>query len=303
MWKNTLAILSFIGACIVAMTIVLIDPKQVLQNNEKDHPPIAKIVELDGLVETQKARSATVEKLTGPQDLHAQEAIETSSMASATLEFRDGLRLKLMDATRVIGDIEAGSANHVNVTVLRGQVHILIDSKDGRTSVYKDGIRLSMASTSQKPPDTVISLPPPSSPLPPEEPSVAETLPEEPANTPTPPPQPPSVLPRKKDVGELRSTPGLSNEEITRVISQQSSRFHRCYVASMNRTGKSKQKGTLWVAFTINPNGKVSGNKVARSPFADQTLNNCLIEVVGRTIFPSFSGQAISVSEFPITAE
>ncbi len=305
MWKNTFAIIAFIGACLVATTLILLDPQQIFQTPSKDgtSPLIGKIVETEGHVQTQLPRTLSLQKLTGPRGLHALETLETGEGSSSIVEFPDNLRLKLFQTTKIIGDFEAGTQGHINVTVLRGQVQVLVDPKDARTSVFQDGVHLTAGSGPPSMKNSVISLPGPADTSPPDEASVIETLLEEPAATPTPVPVPPRVLPRKKNVGDLQPTPGLSNEEITRTLAQQSTRFHRCFIASMNRTKRAKPSGTVWVGFMINTNGKVSAAKVARSPHTDQTLNNCLVEVVGRTIFPSFIGRAISVSEFPIAAE
>lgn len=76
--------------------------------------------------------------------------------------------------------------------------------------------------------------------------------------------------------------------------------FYKCYSQLLQKTpGVSGQTS---IAFTILPTGKVSDSEVSSSSLADTQFKKCLVNVIDRVEFPSFSGASLS-TVFPIRFE
>lgn len=319
MWKYGFAVLAFLIAAVLAF----LEPRQFLRKSRATHV-VAYIVATEGKVQSQAPRELEWQSITANQGLaatgttdlkdaqlrtplNAQELLETDADGSATIEFPDGLKIKLNADTRVVADFEAGSREKIQVSILRGNVEILATGAKSLTTIFKDGHpiqpQLGSTDTAKNPLITSPAQPPPA-PQASDEPAVAAILPEEPVATATPDDaKPPKTLPSKEAAKTDLSNNSLSNDEITAALAGQSPRFQRCYLGWMNRSNRRKPEGMVFVAFSILNSGKVASTRLVRSPFDDKTLHDCLLEVVSRTSFPSFEGETILVSEFPLSVE
>jgi competence CoiA-like predicted nuclease len=98
----------------------------------------------------------------------------------------------------------------------------------------------------------------------------------------------------------LKSGSSLGDDDINRVMHNQTSFLHRCYINYMFRTQKLDPSGQVVLSFLIEPSGKVKDTKVVSSPIADEQLNHCLTDVINRANFKEFSAQAVFVQAYPI---
>ena len=119
----------------------------------------------------------------------------------------------------------------------------------------------------------------------------------------------------------------LTDAEISRQIRGQSSFFQRCYLSYISRSQEpssdktpggaphpgagfglaggpvGQQSGDVVLSFKIQPTGKVGDAKVSKSDLNNPTLLKCLTEVLERTSFRAFNGEAITIEEFPISLQ
>lgn len=93
---------------------------------------------------------------------------------------------------------------------------------------------------------------------------------------------------------------GLSDAEISRVVSLQVPMLTRCY-DNFLRSGESK-KGQMQLSFSILPQGVVEAVKVLSSDFSETNLDRCVQEVFSRSKFKKFEGKPIVVN-YPVRFE
>lgn len=92
----------------------------------------------------------------------------------------------------------------------------------------------------------------------------------------------------------------LSNEYIYETISEQRANFRECYLKHLKNNPASR--GSMRLAFTINPNGKVSKTSILETTIADQAFGQCITTVLSRCKFRPFDASPI-VAQYPITFE
>jgi hypothetical protein len=223
-------------------------------------------------------------------DWHAQEALSTGPDGSALLEFSSGTKLRVQPNSRLVAMFESAAQTSVVITVLLGGVDFL--SEDPQVHVFKNGQQLTKSQPSTFAP-LIISAAKGSESALPDEPSVSVAQADD---TPTPRPHAQSTEPE----GEANT---LSNDQIAQSITAKTAYFQRCYLGFLQRNKKVAPTGQIVISFQIENNGQVASQKLVRSDFEDQALNNCVLEVISRTTFMSFSGARINVGEFPITLQ
>lgn len=89
----------------------------------------------------------------------------------------------------------------------------------------------------------------------------------------------------------------LPQAKIEEILSSKKSDFFRCYGQLIQKTEQAH--GQVLVSFEISPIGKVTKVEINRSDITDKPFKSCISEVVARTIFPKFSGPAIT-TVFPL---
>lgn len=290
-----------IGLALLVSLTLLFFIAQILLKTESSQsrgPAIATLSGVTGEVLLRKSQAQTQSSASNGTEIFSYDQIATGPASQATLKFKSGGELAINENVNLIAEIESGSAGRVSVTVVAGDVQISEASENLR--VFKNGVEITSAGTEAS--AAIISsepsLPNPVPSL--GEPSVTVAGPDE---ITTPAPTPPKTLPKKNAGGNPSER--LTNEEISRVLAGQGSRFQRCYLGFLQRraTDSTETTGKVVVAFELTTDGEVRGAKVVSSPFNDQTLNSCLLEVVNRARFPAFAGEKIVISEFPITLQ
>ncbi|MCM2280726.1 MAG: AgmX/PglI C-terminal domain-containing protein [Bdellovibrionaceae bacterium] len=270
----------------------------------------------EGEVTASLAGTPGSENVTAPRALRAREVLTTGPAAQVTLEFSGGSELRLLENSRLVAEPISGATQ---VTILSGRAEVIRPGSPDALLVYQDGRRLNVTAEGTATPSPSTSAPTiisdsaaTAGPSPTPEPNAAEApveseivVPTQAEDaTPTPAPTPPRKLPSKAATdGKTMNNKTLSNEDIQRVLSAQSSRFQRCFVDHMKRKGSTSAKGSLAVAFIIRTNGKVDSQRIVNSPFDDTLFHNCVLEVIDRTPFPDFEGDPIRVNDYPLHFE
>ena len=98
----------------------------------------------------------------------------------------------------------------------------------------------------------------------------------------------------------VETTRGLSEEEISAVISNNKNYLFKCYTQLLQK--QPEAKGEVSLNFTIENSGKVSSCEASSKQIKDETFFRCLKEVMLRIEFMSFKGPGISTL-FPIVFE
>ncbi|MCM2354741.1 MAG: AgmX/PglI C-terminal domain-containing protein [Pseudobdellovibrio sp.] len=89
----------------------------------------------------------------------------------------------------------------------------------------------------------------------------------------------------------------LPQSKIEEILASKKSDFFRCYGQLIQKTEQAH--GQVLISFEISPIGKVTKVEINRSDIQDKSFKACLSEVVARTVFPKFSGSAIT-TVFPL---
>ncbi len=92
----------------------------------------------------------------------------------------------------------------------------------------------------------------------------------------------------------------LSEEEINTFLNRQRQSFFRCYTQLLQ--SQPEAKGTATLNFTIDPAGKVVDSQVHSTELSSPEFQKCLVEVLKRIEFRSFTGGNVS-AVFPIRFE
>lgn len=124
------------------------------------------------------------------------------------------------------------------------------------------------------------------------------------------------VVPTEGDVAESEVTESegdssvsaedrttISQEEILNVLSIRLGQFKKCYLSLIQRAKNEKIKANVLMSFIIQPNGNIEDSRVWKSNVNDRLFLGCLSEVVNRTRFKPFKGDAIRIDEFPLDFE
>jgi hypothetical protein len=271
--------------------------------------PVGEILEVRGHVTHRLPRSVNVEPLSEATELHNQERLTTGKNSSVLLQLDDGSKLRLEEDSSFIVEFDPTKEEALTATLLAGRVTPLVRGKPGALRVFQGGREIDLGETKAEVPvigsaslparagetELVVVAPTPDESAVPASPSAS-------------PPTAKAAEPVAKGMGAAKLTDTLSDDEIRKFMRAQTGYFQRCYLTFMNRAGRSKaaapaKSGVVVVGFTIQPSGKTSGASIVRSDFKDLTLQKCLLEVIERTPFRAFDGDAIPIAEFPITLE
>lgn len=92
----------------------------------------------------------------------------------------------------------------------------------------------------------------------------------------------------------------LSQNDIEVNMSSRKNDFFKCYGQTLQKNVAAR--GSVLLSFTIEKNGQTSKIEVSKSDIQDNSFKSCLMEVVARTQFKSFTGAPIS-TVFPLKFE
>lgn len=194
------------------------------------------------------------------------DSIETTDLGEATLEFDSAYRVKILDNTLVtIEKVDDPDDYHIVLIVKRGDVRVENFGREEALFIAKNGERVSATDYNGS--------------------SLSQT---------------PVVAPTPVESMMSSDSSGLSEEEITSTMNSNRTAFFKCYTQLLQKDPSSKGQVTL--SFSIENNGKLSMSEVTSSTINDQDFKSCLISVLQRVEFKSFSGPAISTL-FPLKFE
>lgn len=107
--------------------------------------------------------------------------------------------------------------------------------------------------------------------------------------------------PKLKDpIPNKMTTETLSQSDIEVNMSARKNDFFKCYGQTLQKNLAAR--GSVLIAFTIEKNGQTSKIEISKSDIPDVSFKTCLMEVVARTQFKSFTGAAIN-TVFPLKFE
>jgi hypothetical protein len=246
-----------------------------------------------------------VETLNNPGPLFNQDLVITHAGSNAVLILRtQGTTIRLNENSRFVAELDATREGGVLGTILDGTVTILNPGKAGSFRLFREGREISLNDTEKLVVPVLSDSPTTAPPAPEATPSlvITATLPDEAA---TPVPRPAAqTAPATGETSDL-----LTNDDILRQLRSQTSFFQRCYLNFIHReraksgAGTPAPTGIVTVSFDVQPTGKVNDASLVRSDFSDSVLNNCVLEVIGRTQFKTFKGEAVPVQQFPISLQ
>jgi len=93
-----------------------------------------------------------------------------------------------------------------------------------------------------------------------------------------------------------KKEPGLSKTEIMVVVKAHMVRVKDCYARALAKN--SALKGTVVVAWTVQPDGRVFGARVAESTMNNSDVETCIVGEVASWTFPK-SASKTEVNKFP----
>ena len=106
--------------------------------------------------------------------------------------------------------------------------------------------------------------------------------------------------PKLKEQLPARQETTLSQTDIEVVMSGKKTDFFKCFGQTLQKNPQAR--GQVLIAFKIEKNGQTTKIEISKSDIVDNTFKTCLLEVVARTQFKSFSGTPIQTI-FPLKFE
>lgn len=282
---------------------------------------IGQIVSIDGQLERRGAGAVGMEKIPGPGPIYHQDLLITQGHSNAKVVLEPGGPILLLeDNTRAIFELDPTAQGSFQAVVLDGSIKVIQPGQKGMFRLFKGGTEIPIDGSwkAEVPVITADSIAAeefnkssepgasPATPLSTQQ--ITATQADEFAKEGRD-----SEIPKAQDLNSSNSSSGekiqdvLTNDEIVKSLRSQTHLFQRCYLTHLHRkdqeaksaTGHT-QGGRVIVSFTIQNSGKVTGVKTLQSDFKDNVLQNCVTEVIERSRFKSFSGQAVFIQEFPI---
>lgn len=293
-------IAAFIALAAAFAGFNLLRSVQPSPNTVDSAPIIGEIQALKGDVEHRLPRSNQLVSLKSAGSLRSQELILTHPASEAVLSFKGGAVIRVLENSRFIAEVDASKTDALLGTLLEGRVEILQAGNTSSFRLFHQGREIDLKAP---PPSSAPTLPKfveaETAPL------LSATVSDESQG------KTPRVAPQSNQPSPTRAQEDtLTDDEIARQIRSQTGFFQRCYLSFVNRlrTQDSDPQaqaagptGTVVVGFTIQANGRVAKAHLVQSDFSDSTLNKCVVDVVSRTSFRAFDGDAIDIARFPIS--
>lgn len=104
----------------------------------------------------------------------------------------------------------------------------------------------------------------------------------------------------KEPLPEKDSRAQITQFEIESVLNAKKTDFFKCYGQALQKNATAR--GQVLISFTIERQGQTTQIEISKSEITDQAFNSCVMEVVARTQFKSFSGPAVT-TVFPMRFE
>lgn len=283
----------------------------------EDRAEIARFQSVVGEVTRRLPYSTTFESAQVDASIYSQETIFTGTASEAVISLEDGGVVRLGENSRIALEADPSRGETIIATVLDGSLSLVTAGEAGRLRVYRDGQEIDIRMGDQ-PRVPVLSanegakidshqlavVPTSDDDAASEEPSTNSMNVNQPKTE--------NSLSTTKTIksGTLSLQDTLSDDEIIKGIRAQTRLFQKCYLSFINRTKPSseasltaEQRKKVVVAFEIQNSGRVTKPQLVRTDVEDSSMNRCVLEVLERTNFASFSGDAIPIEEFPILLE
>ncbi len=104
----------------------------------------------------------------------------------------------------------------------------------------------------------------------------------------------------KEPLPPLETTDQISQFEIETLLNSKKTDFFKCYGQILQKNAQAR--GSVLISFTIQKQGQTTKIEISKSDIDDNNFKSCLMEIVARTQFKAFSGQAIT-TVFPLKFE
>ena len=237
---------------------------------------------------TLKNTQDEISMLTVQSKVFENNSLSTDQDSSVNFHLASGAKFEMAPLTKIIFEtLSSHETANVSITVLEGQIQLLSNNVNlGSFEVTKKGKSLTLEELKTNIEKEKPSLP---------DPSQIQGIPAA-ESTPVDKHQVKAIAQKKLS----HDANSLDQEDINKVMRNQTSFLHRCYINYMLRSQRLDLTGQVVLSFVIQPTGKVINTKVISSPIQDDQLDRCLTDVISRASFKEFSSQAILVQAYPI---
>ncbi len=280
------------GVLILGASLVLFtkfySSNSSIKSNQSSAIPIAEIEKVRGFATLKNAQDEIL-MLTTQSKVLQNQTLSTDQDAGVIFHLSSGAKFEMAPMTKIIFEsLNNQDSANISITILEGQIQLLSDETTMHSfEVSKKGKSLSLGELKSNIEKTKPSLP--------ELAQIKSEVIAEPA-----PQEKKSLKENQKSPKSAQANTSLDQEDINRVMRNQTSFLHRCYINYMLRTQRVDLSGQVVLSFIIQPTGKVVSPKIISSPIQDDQLDRCLTDVIGRVSFKEFSSRAILVQAYPI---
>ncbi|MGE3975353.1 MAG: AgmX/PglI C-terminal domain-containing protein [Bdellovibrionales bacterium] len=272
--------LIFASALIVGVGLILFQ-KQFSNylshsGNRDGRAPLAQVESFSGSLLLKLPKTLQTQEVNPGDQIHDQETLEVTSDSQATIKFPSGLTVSLLSDTVVYLEM----ADNIFVTFKKGDYKILQSGQSGEKVYFiREGVVFDPLGRNISKPITIQT--------------------EEVVESKTTQISPLSTEPVKSNT--TLNTPGpLTDEQITRTLANLRAHFSNCYAQLLKENPEAK--GQFYFSTTIQGNGQTTQTRVIQTSLNNETLKNCLLQVIQRAQFDSFKGDPLVIN-FPIYLE
>jgi hypothetical protein len=251
--------------------LVLLGLSASLINKKSPTPPnnsrLARVTHDSGTVSLLHPNLSQKEKIEFSAPAYHLDSVETDDTGDASMEFEHGGRIRLFPNSLVtLAQEQVNDQSHVVVILKHGDIKV---EKVGTAEllIAKNGERLNAAEYNGS--------------------QLQQT------------PVTPAIV-NNDSTGMAAADKGLSEQDISAIMNNYRASFFKCYTQLLQK--EPTAKGDASLSFTIENNGKMSAADVVSSNIKNDDFKKCLLEVLRRIEFRSFSGPPISTL-FPLKFE
>lgn len=204
--------------------------------------------------------------------LHHLESIETQELSEAQIELNDGTTLQVNENSMVaVEQVKESRGTYTLITLLKGEIKVLSSSQESPTWISKNGKRV-LAAEYEK--------------------SELSQAPLRPLRI--------NSIPEQQEANAQSETQPPTEIEISEALQRNRNSFFKCYAQLLQK--EPEAKGELTLNFTLETSGNVKNAEVSSQLLADKSFHDCLVTVLKRIEFRSFSGAPVSTI-FPMKFE
>lgn len=232
---------------------------------------LAKSQDFQGSVSLVKKFETRKTEVSDSFSLYSLDSLETAGNGEALLDFPDGYRVRVLGGSLITLE-EMGS--QTLLILKQGNIQVENFGRDGSLLISHMGKKQSATAFQIEQQNKNTN-------------SLTGTN-----------PLPTKPLPSEKNVEN--NTGSLTQEDIQSTLQKHRPMFYKCYTQLLQKT--PGMIGQVSLAFIIEKNGKISNPEISSSSINDPKFRSCLMEVLSRVNFKTFSGDPIS-TVFPLRFE